>query len=144
MKNRITIGISSIILIFMILCLAVFSLLSLSDAKSALTFAEKHADTVQMYYEADAQAQVFLRDFRKSYADTQNAAKTIAAVFDSLPEGSRTALGESGTVICEIPMRSEQTLYLEFKSDGTDILSYYVYNSTDYAIDSDLPVWGGN
>ena len=53
MKNRITIGISSIVLIFMILCLAVFSLLSLSDAKSALTFAQKRAETVQIYYEAD-------------------------------------------------------------------------------------------
>ena len=49
MKNRITIGISSIVLIFMILCLAVFSLLSLSDAKSALTFAQKRAETVQIY-----------------------------------------------------------------------------------------------
>ena len=31
MKNRINIGTASIILIFIILCLAVFSLLSLSD-----------------------------------------------------------------------------------------------------------------
>lgn len=144
MKNRITIGISSIVLIFMILCLAVFSLLSLSDAKSALTFAGKHADTVQIYYEADAQAQKFLRDYRKSYADTKNAADTVASVSASLPQDSRIAFGESGTVICEIPMRSEQTLYLELGSDGTDILSYYVYNSVDYAIDSDLPVWGRN
>ncbi|MBR6615354.1 MAG: hypothetical protein IKK95_05225 [Lachnospiraceae bacterium] len=60
MKNRITIGIPSIVLIFMILCLAVFSLLSLSDAKSALTFAQKRADTVQMYYETDVYAQTFI------------------------------------------------------------------------------------
>ena len=122
MKNRITIGISSIVLIFMILCLAVFSLLSLSDAKSALTFAQKRADTVQMYYEADSEAQKLIRDHRAMYAE-QN---------------------ESSVVVYKIPMRSGQTLHLELLTDGSQILSYYVYNNTDYVIDSDLPVWGGN
>lgn len=123
MKNRITIGISSIVLIFMILCLAVFSLLSLSDAKSALTFAQKRAETVQIYYEADIEAQKFIRDYRAQYAD------------QTPPES---------VIIREFPMRSGQTLHLELSADGSDILSYYVYNNTDYVIDSDLPVWGGN
>ena len=123
MKNRITIGISSIVLIFMILCLAVFSLLSLSDAKSALTFAQKRAETVQIYYEADIEAQKFIRDYRALDAEQKQ------------PEEA---------VVCELPMRSGQTLHLELSADGSDILSYYVYNTTDYVIDSDLPVWGGN
>ena len=122
MKNRITIGISSIVLIFMILCLAVFSLLSLSDAKSALTFAQKRAETVQIYYEADIEAQKFIRDYRTLDAEQKQ------------PEAA---------VVYELPMRSGQTLHLELSSDGSDILSYYVYNNTDYVIDSDLPVWGG-
>lgn len=112
MKTRITIGIPSIVLIFMILCLAVFSLLSLSDAKSALTYAQKHADTVQMYYEADAAAQKLLLD--------------------------------SDAPVSEIPMASGQTLYVETSEDDREILAYYVYNNTDYVIDSDLPVWEGN
>ena len=123
MKNRITIGISSIVLIFMILCLAVFSLLSLSDAKSALTFAQKRAETVQIYYEADIEAQKFIRDYR---------------ALDAEQKQLETA------VVYELPMRSGQTLHLELSADGSDILSYYVYNNTDYVIDSDLPVWSGN
>ena len=123
MKNRITIGISSIVLIFMILCLAVFSLLSLSDAKSALTFAQKRAETVQIYYEADIEAQKFIRDYRSMDAEQKQSETTI---------------------VYELPMRSGQTLHLELSADGSDILSYYVYNNTDYVIDSDLPVWGGN
>ncbi|MBE5971689.1 MAG: hypothetical protein E7246_04085 [Lachnoclostridium sp.] len=122
MKNRITIGIPSIILIFMILCLAVFSLLSLSDAKSALTFAQKRADTVRMYYEADMDAQTFIRDYCALPADQK----------------------QSDTVIHDVPIRSGQTLHLELDADGSTILSYYVYNNTDYVIDSDLPVWEGN
>lgn len=123
MKNRITIGISSIVLIFMILCLAVFSLLSLSDAKSALTFAQKRAETVQIYYEADIESQKFIRDYRALDAEQKQSETTI---------------------VYELPMRSGQTLHLELSADGSDILSYYVYNNTDYVIDSDLPVWGGN
>lgn len=123
MKNRITIGISSIVLIFMILSLAVFSLLSLSDAKSALTFAQKHADTVQIYYETDMAAQKFIRDYRTLYTKQKPTESVI---------------------IREFPMRSDQMLHLELEADGSDILSYYVYNNTDYVIDTDLPVWDGN
>ena len=107
----------------MILCLAVFSLLSLSDAKSALTFAQKRAETVQIFYEADIEAQKFIRDYRALDAEQKQ------------PEAA---------VVYELPMRSGQTLHLELSADGSDILSYYVYNNTDYVIDSDLPVWGGN
>ena len=144
MKNRITIGISSIILIFMILCLAVFSLLSLSDAKSALTFAEKRADTVQMYYEADARAQTLLRDYRMLYTEKKTASEILAVLSDPSHEGETWTLTDDSTVILELPMRSGQTLHVEFEEDGVKILSYFVYNDTDYIIDSDLPVWSGN
>ena len=61
MKNRINIGTASIILIFIILCLAVFSLLSLSDGNSALVLARRRADSVTAYYQADAMGQEFIR-----------------------------------------------------------------------------------
>lgn len=149
MKSRITIGIPSIVLIFMILCLAVFSLLSLSDARSALTFAQKRAHTVQMYYEADAIAQEFIRDYRSLYAELGDADEAAAQLTDLLSEGSllahnRSESGGSDCMIFELPMQSGQTLYVELSEDGHDILAYYVYNNTDYVIDSNLPVWGGN
>lgn len=123
MKHRMIPGISSIILIFLILCLSVFSLLSISDAKSALSFAERHAESVRSYYRADAAGQAFIRDCRKS------GWKSDAA---------------SDTIIHEIPMESGQVLYIELSADGNSILSYYVYNSSDYVIDSHIPVWTGN
>ncbi len=144
MKNRIFIGVSSIILIFMILCLAVFSLLSLSDAKSALTFAEKRAVTVKGYYAADAQMQTLIRDYRRCYEETGDATAAVRAVSDHLPEAGQVSQGPEGNVICTLPMESGQTLYTELTADGMDVLSYYVYNSTEYTIDSDLPVWDGN
>lgn len=144
MKNNITIGIPSIVLIFMVLCLSVFSLLSISDARSALIFAKKHADTVQMYYEADSNAQILIRDYRNHYLKTKNPADALSIVSISLPDGGHAVLGESGFPIFEVPLNSEQTLHVELNSHGTEILSYYVYNNTDYDIDSELPVWGKN
>jgi len=144
MKNRITIGISSIVLIFMILCLAIFSLLSLSDAKSALTFAQKRADTVQIFYETDVCAQTFLRDYRTMYKEGFSAEEIISELYSALPAGSRVSAAREHSVICEFPMASGQTLHMELSLDGHDILAYYVYNSTDYIIDTDLPVWEGN
>lgn len=123
MKSRMIPGISSIILIFLILCLSVFSLLSISDAKSALSFAERHAASVQAYYEADAAGQAFIRDCRKSSLAPDSA---------------------SGTITHEIPIGSGQMLFIELSADGNSVLSYYVYNSSDYVIDSRIPVWTGN
>ena len=144
MKNRITIGISSIVLIFMILCLAVFSLLSLTDAKSALTFAQKRADTVQMYYESDISAQTFIRDYRNLCDENVQPSDSLSKLYPSLPTGSQVTTDNEAQVVCELPIRSGQTLQLELEADGSRILAYYVYNNTDYVIDSDLPVWSGN
>lgn len=144
MKNRITIGISSIVLIFLILCLSVFCLLGLSDAKSALSFAERRAASVQMYYDSDAVGQTLIRDFRNLYAETGDTVVCLDQLSSSLPQGSQFLLSESGTVIGELPMESGQTLHMELSDDGKQVFAYYVYNSSEYVIDSQLPVWEGN
>lgn len=124
MKNRITLGLSSIILILLILCLSVFSLLSLSDAKNARSFAERRAASVQAYYRADSAGQEFLRNLQDG------------------TEGR--AFAGSGTLVHEISMPSGQSLHMEIDQTDLSVLSYYVYNSEEYEIDSRLPVWGGS
>ena len=191
MKNRISIGISSIVLIFLILCLAVFSLLSLSDAKTALSFSERHTDAVRIYYAADAQAQTFIRDYRKALAagsavssdtddistgstvssgtddisadSTAAGADTSAAAGESraavsqeaaaaaaqtaaqaLPEGNAVSVSEDGVVHCDVPLANGQTLRMELDTSGREVLSYYVFNSTEYVIDTRMPVFGSD
>lgn len=178
MKNRISIGISSIVLIFLILCLAVFSLLSLSDAKTALSFSERHTDAVRTYYAADAQAQTFIRDYRKALAagaalssgtdvistvsaaagadgsqDTgeiqmtgslESASAAAQTAAQALPEGNAVSVSEDGVVRCDVPLANGQTLRLELDASGRDVLSYYVFNSTEYVIDTRMPVFGAD
>lgn len=141
MKNRINIGTASIILIFIILCLSVFSLLSLSDGKSALVFAERHAASVTAYYQTDSKGQRFIQDVSELLQTGSSAEDALEAASAALPEGTETRIGESGSLICEIPMTAGQALRIELDAAGGSVLACYVYNKEDYAIDNRLPVW---
>lgn len=144
MKNRITIGISSMIFIFSVLCIAVFCLLSLSDARSALSFAERHASSVQIYYDADAKAQKLICDYRRLYKTYGNISSCLDEILTDIPDESSIGQNERGNITLSIPMESGQTLFSELSPDGEQIFSYYVYNSSEYIIDTSLPIWGGN
>lgn len=144
MKIRISIGLSSMILIFMVLCMSVFCLLSVSDAKTSLIYAQKRADSVQAYYQADLEAQTFIRDYRELRQNMKDASGTLERLSPIYSEKRLILSTEHGLVSCDLPMVSGQTLHVEFDEDGTNIHSYYTYYSDDYVIDSDLPVWEGN
>ena len=53
-RNKVNIGASSLILIFIVLCMATFGLLSLSSAQGDLKLAGRNGEAVQAYYEADS------------------------------------------------------------------------------------------
>lgn len=142
MKNRISVGISSIVLIFLILCLAVFSLLSLSDANTALSFSDRRAASIKLYYEADAAGQAFIRDFRKALTDSGDPSAAAQTASRSLPEGNTVSVTSENTVLCDIPVGNGQILSMELTGDGEQTLSYFVYNSEEYTIDTRMPVWG--
>lgn len=146
MKNKVNIGTASIILIFIILCLSVFSLLSLSDAKSAEVFAGRRADSVTAYYQADADGQRFIQAAAEALQGGMTADDAVIQAAAVLPESTEAQLvrGEEGVrLICEIPMSAGQSLHVELDGGDASVQAYYVYNSEDYAIDNRLPVWTG-
>lgn len=144
MNHKINIGTASIVLIFIILCLSVFSLLSLSDAKSAEVFAGRRAASVQAYYETDMKGQALIRTASALLLDGRDAKAAAAGLGDSLPEGAVTSVSDTGNFICDIPMDAGQSLHIELDKTDASVLSYYVYISEDYAIDNRMPVWNGN
>lgn len=153
MKKPITIGLSSIILILLVLCLSVFSLLSLSDAKNALSFAERRADSVKAYYEVDSAAQKLIRDISEelekggtlSEAGETVVSQATSASAESPGKAPDFSLSETGTLLLDFSMASGQSLRVELAKNqsGLTVLSYYVYNSEEYEIDNRLPVWDG-
>lgn len=156
MKTRMNVGISSLILIFIVLCLVTFGLLSMSSARNDLTMAERNGDSVKEYYRADGEGERFIAMIDgklKSAADPE--AQGPQDILESSMEQALKELGdfydeEQQVIHTDIPMERGQALRVELdpgiegeKGAWCRILSFYVYNQEDYEIDQSMPVWTG-
>ena len=135
-RRKANIGSSSLILIFIVLCLVTFSVLSLGNAKREDALSRRSADSVQEYYRADAAGEAFLQ-----LADQA----LLKGDKDSLMPYLQSA---SGTYYTDVPMNAGQALRVELALDWEQktyqVLSWKVYHQEDYEIDQSIPVWSGN
>lgn len=144
---RANIGSSSLILIFIVMCLVTFGMLSLTSAKSDLSLAKRNADAVTEYYRADSEGESFYR-----MAETAvKAACEGAADEEGRISLIKEALGEyyrDGAIVTEVAMARAQALHIELKPDlngtgGLKVAQWKVIQTEDYEIDDSMPVWGG-
>lgn len=148
-RNKVSIGASSLILIFIVLCMATFGLLSLSSAQGDLKLARRNGDAVRGYYEADSKGQQWLRDIDRVLLEEMEKERDSSQC--SLKIKDR--LGElydrgTGIISTDIPMDRGQSLHVELTllcgEKRYEVKSWYVYNSDEYEIDNSMPVWGGS
>ena len=132
-------GISSLLMIFVVLCLTVFGVLAYMTARADDRLTQRSAQMVQTYYEADARAEEAL-------------ARLDAALLDALPE--EEALSSSGFTLCadedvptgelEIPMNSSRVyrLRVEIENGAYRVI---VRQTEDHAVweEEYLDVWDG-
>ncbi len=152
-KHKVNIGLTSLILIFIILCLATFSLLSLSSARGDQSLALRSAQAVAEYYRADAEGEKWLKQ-----ADTILQKETVAGTMSqeeikTLAGNVASELGcnvdeETGYISTDISMERGQALHIDLALTGDEnrykVRSWYVYDSGNYEIDDSMPVWGRN
>ena len=151
-KYKVNIGLTSLILIFIILCLATFSLLSLSSARGDQSLAARSARAVTEYYRADAQWEKLLKQ-----ADAILQKETIGVMsqdeIKTLAGNVALELGcnvdeKTGYISTDISMERGQALHIDLALTGNEnryeVKSWYVYDSGNYEIDDSMPVWGGN
>lgn len=144
-----TIGSPSLILIFILLCLVTFGMLSLSTAKGEWNLAERNAGAVTEYYRADSLGEEFYR----MVAETVSAVRSQSSDPAVCSRLLKQELGEyyrpeEGTVVMKIDMERAQALFLElvpqFTGEETVIVSQWkVIQTEDYEIDNSMPVWNG-
>ena len=147
-RNKVSIGASSLILIFIVLCMATFGLLSLSSAQGDLKLARRNADAVKGYYEADNKGQQWLKGvdevLMEEMGKGQDSTQCSLDIKDRLGELYDR---ETGLISTDIPMDRGQSLRIELVlmcgEKHYDIKSWYVYASDEYEIDNSMPVWGG-
>lgn len=93
-SSFVNIGSSSLLIIFLILCLAVFAVLSLSSAKSDYSLSERLAEHKTQYYEAASQAEIIL--------DQIDSVLEEAAQTSSLSDLSSSAVFTSSSYVEDV------------------------------------------
>lgn len=120
------VGISSLLVIFAVLCLTVFALLSLSTVQAQRRLSESSQRAITGYYEADCEAEQILAALRSG----------------DCPEDV-TKSDDVFTYTCRIS--DTQALAVSVKLSGTQytILQWQVVSTVDWEADDKLPVWDG-
>ena len=119
------IGGSSLLVIFSVLCLTVFALLSLSTALADKRLSDASVEAVREYYQADSQAEeIFARLRNGEFPDAVEQA------------GNRFRY--------QCPISDTQTLFVELENDGSRwIVRRWQAEAETRMKESDLSVWGG-
>lgn len=116
----------SLLVVFAVLCLTVFALLSLATVRADARLADASAQAVSGYYAADCQAQEILALLRTG----------------TLPDG---VAEDGGVYSYTCPISDTQELQVEVRVDGGsyEILRWQAAAAGNWEIDEDLEVWDG-
>jgi hypothetical protein len=122
--NKTTVGASSLLVIFAVLSLTVFALLSVSTVQADQGLADRAAAAVLGYYEADCQAEEILAQLRAG----------------DLPAG---VTEENGVYSYECEISDTQCLAVQVKVEDSDytILRWQTVQATEWQADDSLSVW---
>lgn len=152
--GQVQIGTSSLVLIFTVLCLVVFSTLSIASAKMDQKLAEKNQQYVKDYYIGDGKAEEILKEINSKlidYENNQDGEENFQAFLkkefgDSYQQGVQL-------LTYRVDLNKEQFLLVELEllTRGENresnkkymIRKWVVKNKVDYEIYDDLPVWDG-
>ncbi len=125
------VGGSSLLVIFAVLCLTVFALLTLSTAAADSRLSQDAADAVEAYYQADSQAEALWARLRDG----------------EQPEKVSEITEETGSTVYKytVPISQEQELQvcLQLKDGIWTVMQWQAVSTADWQADEDLTVWGG-
>lgn len=149
MKNNkqqssfVNIGSSSLLIIFLILCLATFAILSISSAKSDYSFSERLADRKTQYYDASAAASQILDNIDArlaELAETDNSGGRTPYLDHVISSFHETQINDI-TLLCrsvnketiisyQVPTGDNQALDVQLRiTDYTRSATYYEIKS---------------
>ncbi|MBR4410702.1 MAG: hypothetical protein IKT31_05220 [Firmicutes bacterium] len=119
-------GGSSLLVIFAVLALTVFAILSISTVTADQKLADKSAASVEAYYEADCQAEMILAEIRSG----------------KLPEGVKR---DGNLYSYKCPVTDSLNLEVEVLvgEEEYEVLRWQMVSAADWQNDDSLPVWDG-
>jgi len=138
-KGGIGVGSASIVLVFAVLCLTIFSLITFVVAGNDKALVDAKVHLVSGYYEADALAEQILVDILKADA----VPETIRGV-DIYSEWNEELETDTTYFFCSVS--DIKALYVNFviRDDSFDILSWRMWDTDEWEFDDSLNVWSGD
>ena len=119
-------GISSLLVIFAVLCLTVFSVLSVSTVQAHQRLSEKSIGADERHYRADAAAHEVLAALRSG----------------SCPENV-TREGDVYEYYCVISQTQTLAVRVRVVGNSYEILRWQAISTADWEAEDRLPVWQG-
>lgn len=109
------VGGSSLLIIFAVLCLTMFTLLALSTAKANIRLSDASVQAVSDYYEADLQAEQILSELRK---DSSQSILYNVQVYDDIYSYS-VPISETQMLMVEVKIEKDSWQVLRWQSVST-------------------------
>ena len=128
---KINVGISTTIMIFVILCLVVISTLCVIEANNSMELAKKNAQSVRNYYLADSIAIEVI--------DSLILGQPADIKYDSYKKGGHDYISYS----VNVDDQRQLNVLLKDTNDKLIIEKWEVSNRTEWLIDDSITVWDG-
>ena len=135
-KGGMGVGSSSIMLIFAVLCLTIFSLISLSVAQNDKALVDAETRLVVSYYEADELAERILAEILQSDSIPGEA---FGVSIDTDWDWDIEA--EVASFHCPISDAKQLSVKVAIYEDSYDILSWKMWDTSEWEIDLDIELW---
>ena len=137
-KGGMGVGSSSIMLIFAVLCLTIFSLISLSVAQNDKSLVDAETRLVVGYYEADELAERILAEILKSGSiPGEIYGVSIETYWDWDIEA------EVASFACPISDAKQLNVKIAIYDDNYDILTWKMWDGNEWENILDIEVWPG-
>ena len=120
------VGGSCLLVLFAVLCLTVFALLSLSTVQANGRLADASVAAVSAYYQADCQAEAVLARLRSG----------------QVPEGV-AADGDTYTYTCPISDTQSLEVRVRLEGDSWTVLRWQAVSTVEWEAEDSLDLWSG-
>lgn len=139
---KISVGITSLVVIFTVLCLTVFSVMTLSTAMNEKRLSEKSAEAVEHYYSAEKACAALVNELGRLW---ENGAEIEELEKFAENKGFGCKLQENLlTFSYTYPIDENQALFVELTlGDTFEITRWTVQTTGEWIPDDGLQVWDG-
>jgi len=133
------IGSASIVLIFVVVCLTIFTVVSFVTASTEEALINTELQLVREYYEADALAEQILAEILSTSGEIPESIRGI----EIYAHWDWDSLAEIVAFVCPVSDVMDLYVVVAIRDDSYEILVWRMYRAGEWEADDTLNVWQG-